>query len=182
MSNYLILASSPRENGNSDKLAEAFYEGALSAGQKAKILYIRNMTVGGCKGCEYCYEHNGACCQMDDMQTVYKYLDDTDVIVFATPIYFQAFPSQLKAVIDRLYVTENRSFPIKGAVLLATYASQGKEMSEATISYYKTLVAYHGWANLGIVVKDCMDDPSDIDENEVLNVAFNLGASIEVCS
>ena len=35
------------------------------------------------------------------------------------------FPAQLKAVVDRLYVTENRSFPITGAVLLATYAIQG---------------------------------------------------------
>lgn len=178
MSNILILLSSPRKNGNSDKLAKAFSKGAESAGNNCTILTIRDMNINGCMGCEYCYDNNGVCCQNDDMQTVYKYLEETDIIVFATPIYYQAFPSQLKAVVDRLYVTENKEFPVKGAVLLATYATPGTQMSDLTITYYKALIAYHKWKGCGIIVKDGLDEPNDINNEAVLEKAFMLGKSI----
>ena len=178
MRNILILLSSPRKNGNSDKLAKAFAEGAESAGNKNTTLTIRDMNINGCKGCEYCYNHNGECRQDDDMQTVYKYLEETDIIVFATPIYYQAFPSQLKAVVDRLYVTENKDYPVKCAVLLATYSTPGTQMSDLTITYYKALIAYHKWKDLGILVKDSLDEPNDIDNEAVLGEAFLLGKSI----
>lgn len=179
MGNILIFASSPRCNGNSDKLAEAFSNGAKIAGHNVTTIYIRDMKINGCNGCEYCYEHEGDCCQMDDMQLIYKYLEETKLIVFATPIYYQAFPSQLKAVLDRLYVTENRTFPVVGAILLATYATKGIEMSKLTIGYYKALISYHGWKDYGIIVKDGLDEPNDIDKEDVLIKAFQLGSSIE---
>ena len=178
MKNLLVFASSPRCNGNSDKLARAFCSGATISGNKVTTLFIRDMIIHSCMGCEYCYEHKGNCCQTDDMQIIYKQLEKTDIIVFATPIYYQAFPSQLKAVVDRLYVTENRSFPVKGAILLATYASSGKQMSELTITYFKKLIEYHKWKNYGIIVKDGLDSLNDIDNDSVLNKAYELGISM----
>lgn len=180
MSRILILASSPRNNGNSDKLAKAFAEGATAAGNTVTMLYIRDLTIVGCCGCEYCYEHQGNCCQMDDMQRIYEQLEHTDIVVFATPIYYQAFPSQLKAVVDRLYVTENRDFPVIGSILLATYASTGSQMSKMMIAYYNSLIDYHGWTDFGIIVKDQLDEPNDIVNDKVLEQAYNLGLSIEV--
>lgn len=180
MSNILIIAASPRVNGNSDKLADAFCKGAKAAGHSVTTLFIRDHIVNGCRGCEYCYEHEGNCCQMDDMQDVYRQLEQTDILVVATPIYYQAFPSQLKAVIDRLYVTENRDFPIKGAVLLATYATPGKKMSKMTIEYYKTLIKYHEWKDLGVIVKDGLDEPNDIENDSILKKAYFLGTTIGV--
>lgn len=178
MKSILIFAASPRKNGNSDKLADAFSKGAIYAGNIVRTVYIRDLNINGCAGCEYCYEHNGECVQQDDMQKIYKMLETTDIVVFATPIYYQAFPSQLKAVIDRFYVSENKDFPIKGAILLATYATPGTKMSELTILYYKTLIEYHDWENFGIITKDSLDDPTDIDNDEILKDAYNLGLSI----
>lgn len=178
MSNVLIIASSPRSNGNSDRLANAFREGAEKVGHIVSTMKICEMRINGCLGCEYCYEHNGECCQNDDMQRIYKKLEDIDIIVFATPIYYQAFPSQLKAFVDRLYVTENRSFNIQGAVLLATYATPGIQMSELTVEYYKALINYHGWDNKGIIVKDGLDEPDDIENDDILEKAFELGKTI----
>ena len=60
MKRILVLASSPRKNGNSDKLANAFAEGACEAGHEVKVVYIRDLKINGCVGCEYCYEHEGA--------------------------------------------------------------------------------------------------------------------------
>ncbi len=168
-----VIFGSPR-CGNSDKLAEAFISGAKENNRIHKIV-IRNMRINGCMGCEYCYSHAGECVQKDDMQKVYDYLSDTDTLVFAIPIYYQSFPSQVKALIDRLYVTENRTFPIKNAVLLATYATPGEEMSLEMINYYKTLIEYHGWENKGIIAISGLDEKNDIIGNPGLISAKELG-------
>lgn len=173
-----IFMSSPRSDGNSDKLAKAFAFGASNSGNIVNFIVLRNYHINGCLGCEYCYEHNGNCVQNDDMQQIYKMLEKTDIIVFATPIYYQGFPSQLKAVVDRLYVTENRKFPINGAILLATYATPGKEMSILTIQYYKTLIDYLKWENKGIITVSSLDEKNDIEGNISLLQAEKLGENL----
>ena len=105
-------------------------------------------------------------------------LESTDIVVYATPIYYQGFPAQLKAVIDRLYVTENRDFPITGAILLATYATPGKEMSKQTEEYFKCLINYHGWEDKGIITVSSLDEKDDIVGNEALIQAEHLGAIV----
>lgn len=136
------------------------------------------MRINGCIGCEYCYEHNGECIQKDDMQIVYSYLEKSDVIVFATPIYYQSFPSQLKALIDRLYVTENRKFSVCEAILLATYASIGDEMSKELCRYFRVLIDYMEWREAGIIVESGLDEVNDIEGKDVLIKAKELGRNI----
>lgn len=173
-----VFMSSPRKDGNSDKLARAFIEGAKKANNIVNIIAIRDFHINGCIGCEYCYDHNGECSQKDDMQFIYRTLETTDIVVFATPVYYQSFPSQLKAVVDRLYVTENRDFPVIGAILLATYATPGKEMSKHTEEYFKCLIDYHGWENKGIIMVSSLDEKDDIVGNEALLQAEHLGSII----
>lgn len=174
-----VFISSPREDGNSDKLAAAFIAGAQCSSNEINIVTIRKCHINGCLGCEHCYEHHGECIQQDDMQSIYSLLEKTEIIVLATPIYYQGFPSQLKAVIDRLYVTENRMFPIGGAILLATYATPCTNMSTQTISYFKCLLEYHEWENKGIIVASGLDEKNDIIGNVALDEAFNLGRELK---
>lgn len=174
-----VLIASPRTNGNSEKLANHFINGCKTRGITVNTVPIRDYNIRGCTGCEFCYDHQGECCIKDDMQSIYKILETTNILVFATPIYYQSFPSQLKAVIDRLYVTENRSFPITDAILLATYATKGSEMSVFTRDYYRTLISYHGWHNLGEIMIDGMDEKDDILNHPLLNQAYELGKNLK---
>lgn len=178
MKRICVFLSSPREGGNSDKLAEAFIKGAEASGNKVNKVVIRDCNINGCIGCEYCYSHQGRCSQQDDMQKIYQILEETDMVVFATPIYYQSFPSQLKAVVDRLYVSENKDFPICEAVLLATYATPGQEMAKQTISYFNCLIEYHKWVASGIITISGLDERDDIVGNCGLVEAYDLGKSI----
>lgn len=54
MKKILILNGSPRKNGKTASLAKAFVEGAKSAGQEVKEMYIDGMSIASCKACEYC--------------------------------------------------------------------------------------------------------------------------------
>lgn len=177
--NIAVFLSSPRAGGNSDKLATSFIEGAQHAGHMVTTFAIRDLNINGCLGCEYCYSHNGDCIQQDDMQTVYAALESTNLIVFATPIYYQGFPSQLKAVVDRLYVTENRDFAISKSILLATYASSGSAMATQTLAYYHCLSDYHEWKNIGEIAVSDLDERDDILGNSALLQAYELGLNLE---
>jgi multimeric flavodoxin WrbA len=55
-------------------------------------------------GCEYCHTRgSGKCVQNDDMQKIYPLLQQADVLVLASPIYYHGFSGQLKCTIDRFY-------------------------------------------------------------------------------
>ena len=77
---------------------------ALARGATADVLYARDLSVQGCLGCDGCKQSpDAACVVKDDMHDIYARLKDCDVLVLATPVYFYAMSSWLKAIVDRLY-------------------------------------------------------------------------------
>ena len=60
--------------------------------------------IAGCMACEYCHtKGNGECIQKDDMQEVYEALKTTDLLVFASPVYYWSWSGQLQSVVSRFY-------------------------------------------------------------------------------
>ncbi len=176
--NIVVIYGSPRHNGNSDKLGQAFVKGSKTSQNIVSEFYIRDMKINGCIGCEYCYSDFGVCSQKDDMILIHEQLFKADIIVFVLPIYYQGFPSQLKAVIDRMYISENKPFSIKKAIILATYATPGTQMSKMTKKYFETLIKYHGWENSGSIFVSGLDEKDDILGHKSLIEAFELGKSV----
>ena len=52
--NVVILSSSPRKGGNSEKLATAFAKGVEEMGNRVEIVYLREKQYSFCKGCFAC--------------------------------------------------------------------------------------------------------------------------------
>ncbi len=99
-----VLNGSPRPNGNTAALIAAFQEGAESAGHQVTVLSVGTMQIGGCQGCEYCHtKGNGDCIQKDDMSGVYPVLDEAEMLVLASPVYYHSLTGQLQTVISRFY-------------------------------------------------------------------------------
>ena len=86
--NIVLLSGSPRKDGNTDKLASAFIEGAESSGKTVKTFRVADMKIGGCVGCKVCFKQGGVCVQKDDMTQIIDVLRKADTIVFASPVYF----------------------------------------------------------------------------------------------
>lgn len=102
--NILVLNGSPRQNGNTTKMVTAFCEGAESSNHTVKTVNVCKLNVKGCLACEYCHNRGkGKCIQKDDMQDIYSLLNDTNMLVLASPIYYHGISGQLKCVIDRFY-------------------------------------------------------------------------------
>ena len=98
--NVLIIAASPRKNGNSDLLCDQFLKGALDAGHQAEKIRLNEREINYCTGCGICNETH-QCIQKDDMAPLLEKMVQADVIVLATPVYFYSMDGQLKTFIDR---------------------------------------------------------------------------------
>lgn len=98
----LIISGSPRKQGNSDILSDQFMLGAKESGNEVEKVSLREIKVHPCIGCNVCRK-KGECFQKDDMAEVLKKMLESDVIVMATPVYFDTMVGQMKIFIDRTY-------------------------------------------------------------------------------
>lgn len=150
MAKILILNGSPRKNGKTASLVKAFTEGAESAGNDVKELYLQGMKIGGCLACEACQRGNGTCVQKDDMTVVSEAFLQADVVVFASPQYWGTISGQLKIVIDRLYAPLMKYGDQIQKKFVVIMTARG-EMYEMTEEFFSIFSIYLGWENLGNV-------------------------------
>lgn len=52
----LVLNGSPRPNGNTSAMVEAFTEGAKENGHQVDVVNVCQKKIAGCLACEYCHE------------------------------------------------------------------------------------------------------------------------------
>ncbi|MBN2925635.1 MAG: flavodoxin family protein, partial [Bifidobacterium sp.] len=83
----LVVSSTPRKNGNSEMLADAFAKGAREAGHSVETVHLREKQLGFCKGCLACLKLGHCVIQVDDVG-IAAIMHDADVLVFATPVYY----------------------------------------------------------------------------------------------
>ena len=117
----LILSTSPRRGSNSEALAEAFARGASESGHEVELIALRDKELRFCRGCFAC-QKSGKCVIRDDMQEIVPKMEQADVLVFATPIYYYEMSGQMKTLLDRgnpLFVADYR---FRQVYLLATAA------------------------------------------------------------
>ncbi len=100
MKRVLCIAGSPRRNGNTDRLLDALSAGVTEAGGEAIRLVASQLTVEPCRACHAC-SRTGSCVIRDDMDDVFRAIDEAGAVVVATPVFFASVPSGLKALIDR---------------------------------------------------------------------------------
>lgn len=177
MSNVILFKGSPRRNGNSELLADAFIKGAEAAGHQVTPFSIIDTKVNGCLACDYCLRNGGACIQKDGMQEIYAALAAADTIVFATPVYYYSFSTQIKAIIDRLYATNFKPNPVSSAVLLATLEEEDSH-ANALVDTYHTIINALGWEDKGVVIAGLTKDKGDIISHPARSKAEALGKNL----
>jgi len=106
------IAGSPRRGGNTDLLLGEVLRGAASKGAEVKTIILSELTIAPCQHCDACLE-TGRCKVEDDMQMVYRELEEADRIVLASPIQFMTVTAQAKAMIDRCQSLWARKYVLK---------------------------------------------------------------------
>ena len=150
--NILVLNGSPRPRGNTKQMAEAFREGARSAGHQVDVVDVCKLHIGGCLACEYCHTKGGGkCVQKDDMEQVYALLKNADMLVIASPIYYHGLSGQLKCVIDRFYSAAYPSKPPKLKKVAMILSSGDANMYDGALFSFKgDFLDYLGLEDMGV--------------------------------
>jgi multimeric flavodoxin WrbA len=104
MGKALGFVGSPRGGGNTHVLVSAVLEGAAAGGAAADvhtdIILLGDMTIRECNGCHACWRGD-PCPMNDDMNRVYPQIEESDFLVFGTPVYWYGPSALMKALIDR---------------------------------------------------------------------------------
>jgi multimeric flavodoxin WrbA len=174
----VVLSGSPRQNGNTALLSEAFVDGAKAAGKQISHFRVAGLKIGGCRGCGHCFKHKGVCVQKDDMPPILDGLRKADGLVLASPVYFFGVAAQLKLAIDRFYALLEEGTAVKRAALLMTCGAGTDAAAESSVSMFRQICAYQKWEEAGIIVAPRLHTPGEIEGREELKQAKSLGESI----
>ena len=176
----VVLNGSPRPKGNTSALIQSFTDGAAAAGHTVTRFDLQKMDIRPCLGC--CgggKDPASPCVQKDDMQKIYPVYKEADIVCLASPLYYWTISGQLKCAFDRLFAVaecnENFANPIKDCVLLM--AAEGHEFEE-TIYWYDRLMGHLGWTDKGKILCGGVFNVGDIEGNEKLKEAYQLGYSL----
>ena len=144
----LAINGSARKNGNSATMLKHAVKGAKEAGAETKLINLYDLNYRGCTGCESCKllggRSFGRCSKRDDLTPFLTEAIASDVLLVASPIYFNDVTGMLRSFLERFWFpaityTKERKllYPsrIKVGMIFTTNAP-----SEFYAEFYKSLV------------------------------------------
>jgi multimeric flavodoxin WrbA len=180
--NILVLTGSPRKNGNSDRMADAFIKGAQSVGHEVTKFETAWKEIGSCSACKTCWSKEKPCSFQDDFDELAPLLQAADVIVFSTPLYWFSFTAQIKAAIDKMYayIGKNCKHPlkIKESLLMVCGADEGMKVFDGIIATYREIAHYMKWEDKGVLAVPEVKEKGDIEATDALEKAEEYGKSL----
>lgn len=98
---YLIVTGSPLRQGRSAQIAHHLTELLSSADATVACLDVGTHPVDPCIACDRCKE-TYRCVLQDRLQTNYPLVEEADVVIVVSPVYFAGPTAQIKAFLDRM--------------------------------------------------------------------------------
>ncbi len=131
MKKAVVLFGSPKKNGYTAKLLNNFL--SKLSNYEVVIIYSYDENIYPCVDCGHCKKNEK--CIFNDFDKIDMLLNNSDLLIIATPIYNLSFPSPMKAIIDRTQIYYNARFyrnivvskkKAKKAILITTCGSDNK--------------------------------------------------------
>ena len=173
-----ILFGSPNRKGSTNILVENFVRGATEAGHECEVLDVCHMNTHPCTGCVAC-GYEGPCVQKDDVEQIRAKLVASEMVVFATPLYYYGMSAQLKIVVDRFcaYNSSLNSKHLKSALLTVAWNADDWTF-EALEAHYKTLVRYINFEDKGMILGYGCGSPAMTQRSRYPEEAYKLGRGL----
>ena len=174
----IVLFGSPNENGSTKLLVKEFEKGATKAGHSVEIFDVTKANIHACNGCVHC-GYEGPCAQSDDMQNLKASILNSDMLVFASPLYYYGMTAQLKRAVDR-FCFFNSSLTrkhIKSAFFSVAWNSNDWTF-DALETHYKTLVRYLQMQDKGMILGKGCGTPSMTANSKYMQIAYDFGKNL----
>ncbi len=182
----LVILGSPRGAGNSASLAARIARGAESAGADVETVFLQDLDISPCRGCDTCKEPGSTGCTInDDMQDIYSKLIRAGAWVIASPVYWFTMSAQTKIFMDRCYgLTAYAENPFAGKrIAIAMSYGDADAVRSGCVNAIRTFqdaFRYTGSKLVGMVYGSAMR-AGEIESNEALmRQAKDLGNRLVV--
>jgi len=179
----LIVNGAIRVKGNTDTLVSKIMEGSANTEVKVNLVTLREKRVGNCLGCYKCL-NEGICSIQDDMTELRNCIQESQLLIFASPLYWCGVTGLMKTFIDRLFFYYHPHTKIKlsgkRAIIIAPMNQRNVIYeSETLVQFYNRLLNCLGIKLVdmfffgGIMRKDDLER-----KPQYLEEAFNLGKNL----
>lgn len=179
----LIINGSTRPNGNTDILLDRVISGAGDVNLKPALIELRKKDVSNCIGCYQCF-NSSKCSFDDDMTKIRSLMEDSTLIVLASPLYWGSVTGLMKVFLDRLFFYYHpQTRPLisgKRAIILTPMNQNNVEFeSQVLVEFYKRLLSC-----LGITIIDMffyggiMGKGEVMEKQEYLEGAYEIGSNM----
>ena len=176
----LVVNGSPRKGGNTEILLDAIRSGAQEAGATISTVNLRILEVLPCRACDAC-KKTGKCIQKDDMHDLIAKMEECDVWILGTPVYWWGPTAQLKAFIDRWYGVDRAIFKNRRFALVIPLGSSNPKTAQHVLGMFDDISAYLGMKQIGTLLAPGVYERGDaLKRSDLLEEATELGKSIAV--
>ena len=179
------FSSSPRADSNSRFLMHRVLRASADAGAVIHDVDLNDRTIAPCTQCDHCCQ-TGCCVIRDDMDAVYELVEDCDVFVLASPIYFMAHNAQAKIMLDRFQMFWARKHILKQpaptgkyGIHIAVGATHGPAVFAGVRTTMKWVFRSIGVSNSDELFVEGCDAPGSVrTQADALQRADALGMSL----
>lgn len=178
MKNVLIISTSPRKGSNSEALASEFAKGAASTGNQVEQISLSDKDIRFCCGCLVC-QQTKRCVIRDDADLIEQKMEQADVLVFATPIYYYEMSGQMKTMLDRGNPLFTADYKFRDVYLVATAAEDGDHV------WSRAAAGLEGWIECfpeaklsGVIFAGNTTDIHTVQGKPAMQKAYEMGQTV----
>jgi len=111
----LILDGSPEGDSLTPVAVLGMHSALAGRGTDVELVKLRELDIAPCTGCFGCWTRTpGECVFPDESRDVLRSYIASDIVVYATPVTFGGYSSQLKKLLDRFIPVLDPRFTVVG--------------------------------------------------------------------
>lgn len=174
----LALIGSPRKGSNTDTLVDHILSGCRENGHTGEKAYLYDYEIAPCMDCRRCKEAPYVCVLHDDMLAIYPKIEEADVIIFGTPLYWYGPTAKMKLLIDRLrpYIASRKLDGKRG--VLVSPSEEGPKACKTLVEMFRKSLAYVGMEFAGAILPKAYERGEIKENQEELRRAYDFGSSL----
>ncbi len=174
----LAVIGSPRKGSNTDILVSQILKGASENGHSSEKIYLYDVTISPCIDCRKCKKGELICSIKDDMQEIYPKMQNADLIIFGTPIYWYGPTGPMKLLIDRMrpFIANEKLKGKKGIIVVPS--EEGSKACGPLIEMFRMSFEYLKMEFLGEFLSKAYERGEIGKNQEELRKAYKFGNNI----
>jgi multimeric flavodoxin WrbA len=173
------LVGSPRKESNTDLLVTELLRGAAENGNVTEKVFLYPIDIFPCVDCKACKKGNYKCALKDDVQQPYPKLEEADVIVFGTPLYWYGPSAKMKLLLDRLrpFIASKKSRGKK--VVLVMPSEEGADACQLAVGMFNLSFKSLEMILVTVLLPKASEYAEVRKQPHVLEEAFEIGKNLK---